>query len=248
MELQGKTAFISGGAKRIGRECLLALARKGCRIVLHYNRSSQEAAELASFVRAEYQSEVFLVQAELSSEENCRACFKVAQEQAGKIDLLINSASIYPAGEAEKVNEAELLENMQLNAWAPFYLMQEMASQKREGAIINFLDTRVLAQDRRHFAYHLSKRSLWSMTKNLALKWAPLLRINAIAPGLVLPPPGKGRDYLEERRSTNPLNAIGTLQQVRQCLLFLLECDFLTGQVIYLDGGRHLIGGPYAAG
>ncbi|MFW6158915.1 MAG: SDR family oxidoreductase, partial [Planctomycetota bacterium] len=118
-------------------------------------------------------------------------------------------------------------------------------AQGRDGAIVNFLDTRVVAYDREHVAYHLSKRMLFSLTRMMALEFAPAVRVNAVAPGLILPPPGRDRAYLERLKSSNPLNRVGTLGQVTEAVLFLLGNEFVTGQVVFVDGGQHMNGRTY---
>jgi pteridine reductase len=111
--------------------------------------------------------------------------------------------------------------------------------------IINMLDCRITDYDRQHAAYHLAKRALFTLTKMLALEFAPGLRVNGVAPGLILPPAGKDRSYLEKLKSTNPLNAIGTVEQVVEAVRFLVNNEFITGQVIFIDGGRNLLSNTY---
>jgi hypothetical protein len=125
-------------------------------------------------------------------------------------------------------------------------LCREFAKQVRGGAIVNFLDTRVLDYDREHMSYHLSKRALFTLTRAMALEFAPAIRVNAVAPGLVLPPAGKDQSYLDALVHTNPLQAHGSVEDVAAAVLFLVTSPFVTGQVIYVDGGRHMLGGVYS--
>ncbi|MCH7709078.1 MAG: SDR family oxidoreductase [Myxococcales bacterium] len=107
------------------------------------------------------------------------------------------------------------------------------------------MDTRITDYDKSHVSYHLSKRMLFSMTRMMALEFAPKVRVNAIAPGLILPPEGKDETYLQDLARSNPLLAYGGPGDVVEAVLFLLQGRFVTGQVLYVDGGRHLLGGVY---
>jgi NAD(P)-dependent dehydrogenase (short-subunit alcohol dehydrogenase family) len=134
---------------------------------------------------------------------------------------------------------------MNIHALTPLILSQELASQRCGGDIINILDTRILECDNEHAAYHLSKRSLFVLTRMLAKELAPEIRVNGVAPGLVLPPPGKDETYLKERAHSLPLKCHGSVQDVSDAVLYLLRSPFVTGQVIYIDGGKHLRGSSY---
>jgi len=139
----------------------------------------------------------------------------------------------------------ELTSNVQVNALAPLVLAREFAKQGRPGDIINLLDARVTDYDQEHAAYHLSKRMLFTLTRMMALEFAPEIQVNAIAPGLVLPPPGKDAEHLKARVKDNPLQRHGDVEDVVDALLFLLRSDFITGQVIFVDGGYHMKGSTY---
>ena len=141
---------------------------------------------------------------------------------------------------------ADLDKNIRVNAFSPLVLSRMLARQEMNGAIVSFLDTRINDYDAEHAAYHLSKRMLYSMTRMLALELAPHIRVNAVAPGLILPPAGKDKTYLERRKHTNPLGSYGDVSQITDTVLFLLANDFVTGQIIFVDGGRHLKGSVYS--
>ena len=135
--------------------------------------------------------------------------------------------------------------NVNVNALAPFLLSRAFAAQQREGCIINFLDTRIMDYDKTHVSYHLSKRMLFSITRMMALEFAPKVRVNAIAPGLILPPEGKDETYLQDLAPSNPLQTYGGPGDIVEAVLFLLRGRYITGQVVYVDGGRHMLGGVY---
>ena len=181
----------------------------------------------------------------ISKSGGARGLMEQARELAGPIHYLINSASIFPNDTLSEMSEESLIENLKVNAFAPFELSRAFAEQGLEGAIVNFLDTRILDYDKIHASYHLSKRLLASLTRMMAIEYARKLRVNAVAPGLILPPPGKGMDDLKEMGRELPLKTHGTEEDITSTVLFLLENPFVTGQVIYVDGGRHLRGNIY---
>lgn len=245
MPLKGKTALITGSAKRIGRACALKLAKEGADILIHYNSSADEAEELAASIRIAG-GKAWTVQQDLSLKGSAETLMEQALEKTGTIDYLVNSASIFPASRYEDVTALDFEENLQVNSLAPFFLSRAFAEHSASAeCIINFLDTRIVDYDRQHLAYHVSKKVLFSLTRMLSEELAPRIRVNAVAPGLVIPPPGMTEDYLKERVGTNPLKKIGTLAQVTDSLFFLISNTFITGQVIFVDGGRHLKGNFY---
>jgi hypothetical protein len=139
-----------------------------------------------------------------------------------------------------------LLASVQLHAMAPLVLARAFAAQRiPAGDIVNFLDSRMEDYDRRHVSYNLGKRMLWAITRMLALELAPAIKVNAVAPGLILPPEGRDEQYLAGLASTNPLNRVGSVEGVAAAVRLLVESDFITGQVIYVDGGRHIRGCVY---
>jgi NAD(P)-dependent dehydrogenase (short-subunit alcohol dehydrogenase family) len=127
-----------------------------------------------------------------------------------------------------------------VNAWAPFVLSRDFSRHVDRGKIINLLDTRITGYDRSHVAYVLSKRMLAVLTSMCALEFAPDFTVNAVAPGLILPPPGKDENYLAGLVKTVPLKKHGGPGDIVDAVLYLLKSDFVTGQTIYVDGGRHL--------
>ncbi|HIJ65851.1 MAG TPA: SDR family oxidoreductase [Candidatus Hydrogenedentes bacterium] len=243
-ELEGKTALVTGAAKRIGRALSLALADRGVNIAVHYRTSQAEADELAEALRTKGTA-AWTVPADLGDAAQAAALFARALELAGPIDILINNAAAFPDTRLDTVTPDAIHADLNVNALAPFLLSRDLAAQGREGAIVNFLDTRFVDYDRNHVAYHLSKRALFSLTRMSALEFAPAIRVNAVAPGLILPPPGKAPAYLEKLAHTNPLNRHGSPDDVVDAVLFLIESRFVTGQIIFVDGGRHMKGNVY---
>jgi len=245
-DLAGRTALVTGAGKRIGRALALALAEAGANIVAHYNTSQDETLRLAEEIMAlRGQAKVWRVQAAFSDAAQTRTFFSCAREAAGPIDILINSASIFPTDTLADMTPESINLNHQVNAIAPLVLSRDFAAQRLTGDIINVLDTRVVDYDAKHMSYHLSKRTLHTLTKIMAVEFAPTIKVNAVAPGLILPPEGQDESYLQKLAHTNPLQRYGSVEDIVQAVLFLLRADFITGQVIYVDGGRHLKGSFY---
>jgi NAD(P)-dependent dehydrogenase (short-subunit alcohol dehydrogenase family) len=242
--LRGRTALVTGGARRLGKVVSLALARHGANIVVHYNRSGKEAAGVCDEVRGAGVA-AWQIQADLLDTSQTRQMFQEAIHQAGPIDILINNASIFDKDTIREATDDSLWRNMHIHALAPLTLARELALQDRPGHVVNLLDTRVTVYDREHASYHISKRVLLTLTRMLALELAPDVAVNAIAPGLILPPVGEDESYLQRLAHANPLNRYGDPADVAEAMLFLLSSRFITGQVIYVDGGYHMKGHMY---
>ena len=243
-ELAGKTALVTGGAKRLGAAVVRMLANRGVHCVVHFRDSSTEARVLAEELRDANVS-VYLVQGDLSQPDEASRVWDDAVAQAGTIDFLINSASIFPEGTLADLSVDTLQENVNVNAMSPLYLTRKFAATGCAGVVVNFLDTMVRDYDKKHVAYHVSKKMLHDLTRMTAVEYAPRLRVNAVAPGLVLPPAGKDETYLEGLKHSNPLQNFGSAEQITHAVAFLLTNEFITGQTIYVDGGRNLRGSMY---
>ncbi|HET7317614.1 MAG TPA: SDR family oxidoreductase, partial [Nitrospirota bacterium] len=135
----------------------------------------------------------------------------------------------------------DVMRHMHVNAWTPLVLSREFARLARRGTIINILDTKIAGFDRKHAAYILSKHMLSVVTRLCAVEFAPEITVNGIAPGLILPPNGKDETYLDKKAKALPLKRHGGPEDVTEAALYLLRSRFVTGQVIYVDGGRHLL-------
>jgi NAD(P)-dependent dehydrogenase (short-subunit alcohol dehydrogenase family) len=236
--------LVTGAARRLGRDLALALAAEGARVVIHYNTSANEAEDTAGQLRATG-TQAWILQADLSDARQVEVLFPRAVEIAGPMDILVNNASVFPASRLETFSSEEIQETLQINALAPLALSRAFAAQRREGSILHLLDARMMDHDAGHAAYHLSKRMLFTLMRMMALEFAPLVRVNAVAPGLVLPPPGETEEYLKRLAHTNPLQTHGDSADVTEAALYLLRSRFVTGQVIFVDGGRHMKGNMY---
>jgi pteridine reductase len=238
--LRGRTALITGAAKRLGREITLALAGEGVNSVIHCLTSTREAEDLKEHI-GRMGVNAWVLQADLGRAPQYEALFTKALQYAGSIDILINSASIFPPGGLQEITLEALSRNVEINAWVPLFFCREFARQASCGRIINVLDTRITGGDSTHLAYHLSKIMLAQITKILALELAPGITVNAVAPGLILPPAGRDESYMEKLKDAVPLKMTGHPAYISDAVLFLLRSSFITGQIIYVDGGRHLM-------
>jgi pteridine reductase len=246
--IAGKTALITGAAKRIGKAIAITLAAEGVNVIVHYNQSDQEALDL-EIELAKFGVKSWIISADFKSPDEYETLIDRAIELAGSLDFLVNSASIFTPSSFDELSFADLMVNFEVNAWVPFVLGRKFASICGKGKIVNLLDTRIEGFDWNHLGYILSKDLLASMTKMSALKFAPSITVNAIAPGLILPPPGEDMAYLQKLSGNLPLRRHGDPQDVADAVLFLFKSDFITGQVIYVDGGRHIresSHGPYS--
>lgn len=244
MNLEGKTALITGGAVRVGRAITLALAEAGCDVFIHYGRSAKPAQQtqqeaIAKGVRAEIYS------ANLADSEAVATVVETAVAHFGHIDILINSAAIFPEEDTFEFTDAILWEKLfAINLRAPFFLSQAFAQQlpaDKSGKIINILDARLRNNQPDHFVYRLTKGGLWQMTTTLAHAVAPRITVNGVALGAILPPPGAASSYLEAiAQERVPLRRHGSTEIVATNVLHLLHQDFLTGVIIPIDGGEFL--------
>jgi pteridine reductase len=250
MTQPNRTYLITGAAHRIGRGLALGLAEKAGTIVIHYSSSQADAEQLSREIK-NTGIKSYTIAADLSSPVQCEGLLKQAQDSAGPIDVLINNASIFEEGRLGEITIDDINRNIMINAYAPLLLSRSFVelNKGRKTAtlpvIINMLDARITDYDRQHTAYHIAKRTLFTLTKMMTLEFAPAVRVNAVAPGLVLPPRGKDQSYIEQLKSSNLLNAVGTVEQIVDAVRFLIDNEFVTGQVIFVDGGRNLLSNTY---
>ena len=239
MNLEGKSSLVTGAARRIGRAIALALAAEGANVVVHYGDSEREALALCDEIERRG-ARASALKANLDDPVELEGLIGRAAQAFGPLDVLVNNASVFPADTVATIDLQSLRQNMEVNAWAPFALSRAFREQTARGRIVNLLDTRISGYDRAHVGYILSKHVLTVLTRMTALEFAPEVTVNAVAPGLILPPPGEGEEFLERIKETLPLQRIGEPSEVADAVLFLAKSDFITGQIVYVDGGRHL--------
>lgn len=250
MQLEGSTAIVTGGAVRLGRALALALADCGTNIVLHYGHSKAEAQKTAGEIEKRG-VHVFIVQANFEeSETAAQTVIETAFSELGPVDILVNSAAIFEAATLAETTNAIWDRHHAINLKTPFFLAKEFAArfQKsntsggRNGQILNILDWRAThpTGGTAHLAYTVAKSGLAALTKALAVELGPAIRVNGIAPGAILPPPGEKEDVFQKRANQNPLKRVGSPEDVVQAALYLLESDFVTGEILHINGGEHL--------
>jgi pteridine reductase len=233
------TALVTGAARRLGRGLALALADQGMNVVVHHHRSVDEAAAVCTEVAARG-VRAWSLSADLAEPEVADRLIDRALDLAGSLDVLVNSASSFAPDGIDDLRFEALVDTLRLNAWAPLVLSRSFSRRVGRGKIINLLDSKLASSDRDHVSYLVSKHVLGVLTRMTALEFAPRITVNAVAPGLILPPAGRDAAYLEALAARVPLARHGTPTDVARAVSFLLASDFVTGQVIYVDGGAHL--------
>jgi NAD(P)-dependent dehydrogenase (short-subunit alcohol dehydrogenase family) len=237
--IKGKTAIVTGAAKRIGRAIALALADSGANVVIHYRSSQGEAQELLGEIKAKGVG-AWLLPADFEKPEETSSLFERALAAAGPVELLVNSASIFPKESFSELSFESIVTNARVNAWAPYLLGREMRRLVGSGSIVNIIDSRIKGEDWTHTGYILSKHVLDVLTRMMAVEYAPYIRVNGVGPGLILPPPGKPMSYIENLKNTVPLREHGSPEDVADAVIYLLKSTYITGTTIFVDGGRHL--------
>ena len=247
MKLNGKTALVTGAARRIGRSIALTLASAGASVLVHTRIPSADADETLLLIQKldnpETGTNAELVYQDLSNPDSTDLWFRKLMEQGAGVDILVNSACSYPADTLDSMSGDALEQAMAVQVLSPLVMMRHLKKSGRPAQIINILDARVMDRNPNHASYHFAKRSLWHLTRDLALEYAPVIRVNSVAPGIILPIQGKGREWLNRMSKSNPLRCCGNPEDVANAVLYLAQADFVTGQVIFVDGGRHLLRG-----
>jgi len=234
-------ALVTGGARRLGRAFALALARQGFAILLHYHHSEEEAAATAEEMRA-LEAPVYLARADLGNLTDLYSLFSTLDALPHPLKVLVNSAALMPRGDVRTLSAADFDAAIALNLRAPFLCAQEAAKRMEAGGlIVNVTDVGAQKAWSGFPAYTVSKAALESLTRVLARSLAPRIRVNAIAPGLVLP-----SEYVTEEEWVRlvgrlPLKRPASVDEVAAALEFLLKNEYITGQTIVVDGGYSLI-------
>ncbi len=236
-----QTALITGAAKRVGKAMAIHLASQRWNIAIHYNTSESDAFQFRDELSGSYPDQKFeLFPADLNQQEDVEMLISQVINKMLKIDLLVNNASVFEPAKL-MVTSTEFLERqMNVNFKAPFILTRNFARICKSGVIVNFVDTRIVTNQSNFAAYSISKKSLWELTKMAALEFGPDIRVNAIAPGLTLPPEEKGEDYLLKLAVNIAMKKPGGLDPILKSLDYILTNDYLTGQLLFCDGGENL--------
>lgn len=241
MELQGRVALVTGGGRRLGREIAVALGGAGMRVAVHYNASSEGAAESARRIEAAGGSARTFA-ADLRAAEAPERLAAEVLEAFGGLDVLVNSAAVMERTPLGTVTAAAWDDMFAVNLRAPFLLAQAAAPAlaRAHGAVINIADLAAFETWPAYMPHGITKAGIVQMTRSLARVLAPEVRVNAVAPGAVLLPEGMSDDERQRLRETTPLARFGSPADVTGAVLFLLRADYVTGETIIVDGGRNI--------
>jgi len=237
--LRDKTVLITGAARRIGRVFALACANAGANVVIHHAHSNTDAETLYSEIK-QRSCQAWIFKSDLSDSSQAQNLIPLINRST-PIHFLINNAAIFESHTFASTSLESWNRHIALNLTAPFLLSQAFAKQADDGArIVNILDWRALRPGLDHFPYTISKSALAGMTKSMAVSLAPSIIVNGLALGAILPPSDGNTNpgILEDV----PMKRWASKNELEQVLLFLLTCpEYITGEIIHLDGGRHLI-------
>ena len=241
MELRDRVALVTGAGRRVGRALAVALGREGMRLAVHYNASADEARETARLVAAAGGAAT-LFQADLTrAVVPARLAADVVRDLGG-LDVLVNSAAVMERTPLGEVTPEAWDAMFALNLRAPFFLAQAAAPHltRTRGAIVNIADLAAFETWPAYVPHGISKAGIVYMTRALARALAPAVRVNAIAPGTVLLPETWSEEDAARLRDTTPLRRLGSPEDVSSAALYLLRADYVTGETLIVDGGRHV--------
>ena len=245
--MTNNSVLITGGAKRIGRSTALFLASKNYDVAISYNKSANEARDLKSQIESEYGTKCLIYQCDISKKDSCLKLIKDVLTDLPDLNLLINNASIFNKSDPIEDFDDEYEKNMAIHVRAPLILGTEFAKNinsknDTQGNIINMLDKNISRNSTQFFYYLLSKKTLDNLTKMLAMKFSPNIRVNAIAPGYILDDGFiAGSPQLSQKIIDDvPLKRKGDVKNITNSIDFIINNDYLTGQTLFIDGGASL--------
>ena len=239
-----KTIFITGAAKRIGKEIALCFSEMGWNIIIHYNSSKEAADDLAAEINNSNVDSAVTVQGNLDVKEDVEKIINEVLDAFPSIDLLINNASTFYPTPIDDISEDHWEKLIGSNLKGPMFLIKGLKQKLKEsnGSIINITDTNLSKGVANYSIYSAAKAGLEAITKGLARELAPEIKVNAIAPGAMLEPPDV--TWTEEQKNkvidTIPLKRMGSEKDIAETVKFLADSEYITGQIIKVDGGRSL--------
>lgn len=240
--LEGKVALVTGAAHRIGAQIVRTLHRAGMDVAIHFRRSAESAAALGNELLQQRDGSVLLVQADLTRQGEIEQLVERVTAWRGKLDLLVNNASTFYPTPLANVTEAQWEDLIGSNLKAPFFLSRQAAPHLRasRGAIINLVDIHAERPLKEHPVYSMAKAGNAMMVKSLARELGPEVRVNGVAPGAILwPDQGLDDDAKAEILLRTALKRPGAPEDIARTVLFLArDADYVTGQIIAVDGGR----------
>ncbi len=235
--------LVSGGAVRIGKSIALKLAKTGFSVAIQYSNSAAEAQNVVSSIKSGG-GDAACFQANLENHAEVKGLIPQVNKEMGPVTCLINNASYFADDRLPDLTRASWRKHMDVNLEAPIFLAQAFAAQLPErapGNIVNIIDQRVLHPNPHFFSYTLSKGALWFATKTMAQTLAPCIRVNAIAPGPALRNAYQSDDDFERECRGLPLGHGTSPDEIADAVVFILTTHSMTGQMLALDGGQHLV-------
>ena len=241
MKLRNRVALVTGAGRRVGRALAVALGREGMRVVVHYHVSDAGARETARLIE-DAGGKPCIVAGDLTSADTPAALIAEVVQQVGALDVLVNSSAVMERTPLGEVTAAQWDAMMALNLRAPFLLAQAAAPHlaRSQGAIVNIADLAAFETWPAYIPHGISKAGVVYMTRALARVLAPSVRVNGIAPGAVLLPEGWTEADAAKLRESTPLARLGSPEDVVEAMLYLLRADYVTGETLIIDGGRHV--------
>ena len=241
MELKGRVALVTGAGRRVGRAIALALGERGMRVAVHFNASREGADDTARAI-GESGGEAETFAADLRRVEECERLVGRVAGHFGALHVLVNSAAVMLRTPIGDVTQAQWDDMFALNLRAPFFLAQAAAREMGDtgGAIVNIADLAGLEVWPAYVPHGITKAGVVQLTKGLARTLAPKVRVNAVAPGAVLLPDDWGPEDAERLARTTPLRRLGEPADVARAVLYLLDADYVSGDTLLVDGGRHV--------
>ena len=231
------TALVTGGAVRLGRAIVLHLAGRGYDIALHYATSNESAGKTAQEVRElGVRCETYC--ADFTNLNEISLLMGRVLGNFSSLDILVNSAANFIQENLEETSDRGLLDTINVNLVAPFNLMREFKRRVTSGLIINILDERILRRVSTFGAYSVSKSALAHLTELSAVEWGETVRVNAIAPGLILPPAGSSNEYLTKSAPNIPTKTHGYISDILRGFDYLIDSPFVNGEILFIDGGQ----------
>ena len=243
MEITNRVAVVTGGAKRVGKAIALGLAAAGADVFIHYNSSAGPAEETLGEIEAMGRRGA-IGSVNLGDPSAAPELVAMARETLGEVSILVNSASGFATDTIADVTLEGWRRSQDLTLASPVFLTQAFAAAldaESIGAVVNITDVRTLSPYQKHFSYIIAKGGIDTFTRAAALGLAPQIRVNAVALGVILPPPGEDADYVEDLAAQLPLQRVGGTDPVVAAVLHLIRNDFITGEIVRVDGGGHLL-------
>lgn len=249
IDISDQVALVTGSAHRVGKAIALELARSGVHILVHYHNSAENTVRNTVHEIKSFGVDAYAVQADISKTDGVDQLFRAVQEHFGRLNILVNSASVFPKGTLEEASLEEWQSALDVNLTGPFLCTRAAVKMMRRndpvsGVIINICDRGSVTPWPERAAHGISKAGLWMLTQTAAINFAPDIRVNGVLPGPVLAPPGMSDERWQQiGRDQTLLEEVGEAEDVARAVAYLVSESYLTGALIPVNGGEHLLRG-----